>query len=84
MSDPRTWIALPGDTETPDVSRVTKKWQKQGRPTPAVIAAMKVSPDTLKTVDRMNMAVTFGGSVLGRQREELLASLTSAVNECFY
>lgn len=84
MSDPRTWIRLPGDTETADVSRATKKWQKQGRQTPAVVAVMKVSPDTLRAVDRMNGAVTFGGSILGRRREELLATLTSAVNECFY
>ena len=84
MSDERTWIDLPGDIDNVDVARATKKWQKQGRQTPAVIAAMKPSPDTLRAVDRMNMAVTFGGSVLGRRREELLATLTSAVNECFY
>lgn len=84
MPDDRTWIDLPGDRETPEVDRVTRIWQKQGRQTPAVIAAMKVSPETLKTVNRMNNAVTFGGSVLGQRREELLATLTSAVNECFY
>ena len=45
---------------------------------------MKPSPETLKGVNRMNNAVSFGGSILGRRREELLATLTSAVNECFY
>ena len=33
---------------------------------------------------RMNGAVTFGGSSLGRLREELIAASTSALNDCFY
>jgi len=82
--DPRSWITLPSDRQTPEVARATKPWQSQGRRTPAVIAVMKASPATLSAVNRMNGAVTFGGSVLGQRREELLATLTSAVNECFY
>jgi len=80
----RVWIEEPADDATPELERVTRPWSRAGRPTPAVIGVMKVSPETLKTVNRMNGAVTFGGSVLGRVREELIASATSALNECFY
>jgi len=82
--DERFWIRVPGDTDSPQVSRATRKWQQQGRRTPAVIGVMKAAPDTLKAVDRMNMATTFGGSVLGRRREELIAASVSALNACFY
>jgi hypothetical protein len=51
---------------------------------PSVVAAMKPSPKALKAVLRMNTAVTFGGSSLGRRREEMIASTVSALNHCFY
>ncbi len=51
---------------------------------PAVVAVMKPSPRTLRAVLQMNSAVTFGGSVLGRRDEELIATAVSALNDCFY
>jgi hypothetical protein len=45
---------------------------------------MKPAPATLRAVLRMNDAVTFGGSSLGRRREELVAASVSALNSCFY
>jgi hypothetical protein len=33
---------------------------------------------------QMNAAVTFGGSVLGRLREELIATTVSLTDACFY
>ncbi len=80
----RLWIEEPGDEETTELSRVTKTWRKQGRPTPGIMAAMKLAPNALANVMRMNNAVTFGGSTLGRVREELIAATTSALNDCFY
>ncbi|MEO0601627.1 MAG: hypothetical protein AAF211_09330 [Myxococcota bacterium] len=83
MTD-RIWIDLPADDATPELERLTRGYRNRGRAVPGIIAAMKPSPDTLKTVLRMNEAVTFGGSVLGRAREELVAASTSALNDCFY
>jgi len=80
----RSWIHEPGDDETPELERITRGYRKQGRRSPSVIAVMKCAPSTLKSVLRLNEAVTFGGSELGRDREELIASTTSALNECFY
>lgn len=78
------WIDLPGDEATPTLSRLTAHWRKRGLDVPAVVAVMKPSPDTLRTVIRMNDAVSFGGSSLGRRREELIATTVSALGACFY
>lgn len=82
MSDP--WIDLPADEATPELERLTRPYRRAGQPVPGIIAVMKPSPNTLKSVMRLNDAVTFGGSVLGRVREELVAASTSALNDCFY
>lgn len=79
-----SWIALPGDEETPELARATSRYRKEQRPVPAVIAPMKHNPRALRAVNQMNYAVTFGGSELGRRREELIATATSALNDCFY
>ncbi len=45
---------------------------------------MKPNPKALRGVMQMNSGVTFGGSRLGQRREELIATATSAFNDCFY
>lgn len=79
-----SWIDLPDDEATPQLKRLTSAWRKQGRAVPGIMAIMKPAPRTFRTVNQMNNAVTFGGSTLGRHREELIATVTSALNECFY
>jgi len=78
------WIDLPDDEATEDLRRATRTWRKRGVPVPGVIAIMKPSPRALRGVLQMNNAVTFGGSRLGRRREELIATATSCINDCFY
>jgi hypothetical protein len=78
------WIDLPGDEETPELARLTKPYKAKGRAVPSVVAVMKPSPNTLKTVLRMNYAVSFGGSSLGHRREELTSVAVSAISDCFY
>jgi hypothetical protein len=51
---------------------------------PGIIAIMKPSPRALSAVNRTNNAVTFGGSTLGRRREELVSTAVSALNDCYY
>jgi len=79
-----SWIHLPADDANPTLTRLTKPYRDQGRPTPAVVAAMKPNPAAMRAVLQMNAAVTFGGSTLGQYREELIATTTSALNQCFY
>jgi hypothetical protein len=76
------WIELPEDDVTPELVRTLKPYS--GRRVPSVIAVMKPAPKTLRAVLQMNQAVTFGGSSLGRRREELIATTVSALNDCFY
>ena len=78
------WIDLPGDQDTPALERATRTYRKQGRAVPAVVAVMKPGPRTLRAVLQLNQAVTFGGSVLDRRTEELIATSVSALNDCFY
>ncbi len=81
---PMPWIEIPGDEDDAEVARATRTWRRQGVPVPGVVAPMKIAPRTLRAVMQMNAAVTFGGSVLGRLREELVATTVSLVDECFY
>jgi len=78
-----SWLHLPSDTETPELERITRSYRKTGS-VPSIVAAMKPNPKALRAVLKMNYAVTFGGSILGRRREELIASVVSALNQCFY
>ena len=79
-----SWIELPGDESSPELARLTKTYREAGRPVPSVLAALKPNPAAMRAVLQMNMAVTFGGSVLGQETEELIATTVSALNECFY
>jgi len=79
-----SWLDLPVDEATPAVARATRSWRKEGRPVPPVVAPMKLHPRALRAVMQMNMAATFGGSVLGRRVEELIAVMVSAANDCFF
>jgi alkylhydroperoxidase family enzyme len=76
------WIELPGDDATPELTRTLRQFG--GRRVPSIVAIMKPAPQTLRAVLKMNQAVTFGGSSLGRRREELIATAVSALNDCFY
>ena len=78
------WIELPDDEANAQPSRLTAGYRRTGRPVPAIVAAMKPSPATLRAVMQMNNAVTFGGSVLGHRREEMIATVVSGLNDCFY
>ena len=79
-----TWIDLPDDQATPELTRLTKRYRDAGTPTPSVIGIMKHAPKAMRGVLQLNTAVTFGASSLGRHREELIATATSAWNDCFY
>ena len=78
------WLKLPEDDASAELSRALKTWTGQNIVVPTVVAAMKHDPKALRAVMQTNNAISFGGSVLGRRREELVAVTVSAYNECFY
>lgn len=51
---------------------------------PGVMKVLGIKPELLRQVEALNSVITFGGSVLGRKWEEMLATLVSAKNGCHY
>lgn len=51
---------------------------------PKVLQIMGLSPDTMAAVENLNNTISFGGSTLGRRREEMIATLVSKLNHCEY
>ena len=51
---------------------------------PEVIRIMSIQPQAMEAVQRLNAAVTFGGSAQTRVQEEAIATGVSATNNCRY
>jgi alkylhydroperoxidase family enzyme len=49
-----------------------------------IVRSMSLNPEVLQASMRMYRAIMFGPSPLSRQERELLATVVSAENECFY
>lgn len=54
-----------------------------GRISP-VMHVFSLNPPLLGRVRELNAVITFGGSSLGRRREEMIATLVSTLNGCHY
>jgi len=57
---------------------------ERGGRLPPVLQVMSLNPAAFARVDELNRTVSFGGSSLGRRREEMIATLVSALNHCDY
>ena len=51
---------------------------------PAIFQAMSLKPEALEQVKRLNETLAFGASGLSRAREEAIATVVAAVNQCRY
>lgn len=51
---------------------------------PGALKSMSLNPEALLAVMRLNNTITFGASSLGRRREEMIATVVSAMNDCDY
>ena len=51
---------------------------------PPVMKVLGLKPELLDRLEQLNSTISFGGSSLGRRREEMIATLVSALNECHY
>lgn len=61
-----------------------KKVPAFGGRVPNVISSMSLRPKAMQAVYHMGSAISFGGSTLGRVREEMIATVVSAINQCHY
>jgi hypothetical protein len=51
---------------------------------PNIMKCMSLRPEGLLSVWKLNAAITFGASTLGRAREEMIATAVSALNRYHY
>jgi len=49
-----------------------------------VMRCMSINPAAMKAVEELSRVITFGGSVLTRVQEELIATIVSATLRCRY
>jgi uncharacterized peroxidase-related enzyme len=49
-----------------------------------IVRSMSLSPETLRASMELYKTIMFGPSDLSRQDRELLATVVSAANECYY
>jgi uncharacterized peroxidase-related enzyme len=49
-----------------------------------IVRSMSLRPETLRASMELYKAIMFGPSELTRQERELVATVTSATNECYY
>lgn len=54
-----------------------------GRLSP-VMKLFSLNPALMRGVKELNSIISFGGSSLGRRREEMIATLVSNINGCNY
>lgn len=59
-------------------------FENYGGRIPPVMRCMSLSPETVAAVQGTGQAISFGGSTLGRKREESIATYVSTLNHCHY
>ncbi len=51
---------------------------------PGAYKSMSLNLEALLAVKHLNETLSFGASTLGRRREEMIATVVSAMNDCDY
>jgi hypothetical protein len=62
-------------------AEIMERWK--GR-MPSVMKIVGLNPEALQKLKDLCLEITFGGSTLGRRREEMLATAVSTWNGCPY
>lgn len=76
---------IPPDPAQGDVKRIYDQlMQARNGRLPAVLQVMSLHPGAMEAVIDLNNQISFGGSTLGRRREEMIATVVSAINDCDY
>lgn len=78
------WIKTLGSADDPDVKAVYDHRMQTHGYWPNVLAAQTLRPRVLRALMAFQEQLTFGGSSLGRRKEELISFYVSALNECQY
>jgi len=51
---------------------------------PNIVKSTSLRPEFTQKFEALRLAITFGGSRLGRRKEELVALVISVLNKCYY
>lgn len=79
------WIkTVPPEDATGALAELYTQLQTHGRPVGNVVRAYSVKPALMQAARNFSHAVTFGGSSLGRRKEELIATVVAAQLRCTY
>lgn len=83
------WIDhVPEDAAEGTVKEIYERSRVRGRGrveiVPDIVKSTTLRPEATRLRVELSHAVTFGGSQLGRRREEMIATLISALNLCPY
>ena len=76
LIDPDDATGLVGEEYAAAVERAGKIFN--------IVRSMSLSPESLRASMGLYKAIMFGPSGLTRQERELLATVVSATNECYY
>ena len=79
------WIRIVSPEEaSPEVLEIYDEIRDPGGRLSPALQVVGLNPKALRSLNRLNRAVTFGGSRLGRKHEEILSVVVSARNGCHY
>lgn len=79
------WITTVPDAEVdPAAQSVYQAWQAEFGFVPNLLRALSLHPQALCATDAFRKGVTFGGSELGRRRENLIALTVADINRSRY
>jgi alkylhydroperoxidase family enzyme len=79
------WIkTVQPEEATGELAELYMQLQRHGRPIGNVVRAYSVKPALMRAARDFSHAVTFGGSSLGRRKEELIATAVAAKLRCTY
>jgi alkylhydroperoxidase family enzyme len=79
------WIEIvQPEAATGELAATYTTLQEHGRRIGNVVRAYSIKPALLRAAHAFSHAVTFGGSSLGRRKEELIATVVAAQLRCTY
>ncbi len=80
-----TWIQTVPESETTGaLKEVYDAWIKLMGFVPNIVKSTSLRPEFTQKFEALRLAITFGGSRLGRRKEELIALVISVLNKCYY
>ncbi len=78
------WIKELEPQDDPAVKAMHAEWHARRGFVPNIIRIFSLKPALMRAFDDFSKVVTFGGTTLGRRREELISFYVSSLLDCRY